>query len=163
MDVMESAVLPSIHIGIPDKFPPLDDDDLANIRKGMEFFSVFIDIVPHKHRADDEGFLGAIPNEALSSPYRDKKELQIGKGDWVIIDASHFKKMLLEFDSKRMMDGYQRFVKYLRSNPKVPRRQDDGMLVAETVTKALADLKACVVSASKESNALLFRILPPPG
>jgi hypothetical protein len=34
--------------------------------------------------------------------------------------------------------------------------------VTEAVTRALADLRAAVVAASKDGHALLFRMLPPP-
>lgn len=162
MDIIERRVLPAMHVGLPDKFPPLDTEDLAALRNGAEFFDLFVDVVPHKYQADDEGFLGMIPREDLSTPYGDKKTLEVGRGDWVIINPRRFKEMLLEFDSKRMLDKYDEFVAYVRSNPKAVRRRDDGRHVAETVTRALADLRATVVTASKDGHALLFRILPPP-
>jgi hypothetical protein len=31
------------------------------------------------------------------------------------------------------------------------------------VARGLADLKACVTAASKDQQALIFRLLPPPG
>jgi len=163
MDVLEKYVIPTMHIGIPDKFPPLDKDDLAELRKGIEMFELFVDIVPHKYPADDEGFLGAIPHDDLSTPYGDRANLEVGKGDWVVVDPKYFKTMLLEFDTKRMLEAYDRFVEYVRSNPKAPRRRDSGRMLAETVANAIADLKACVVSASKDDHTLLFRMLPPPG
>jgi hypothetical protein len=163
IDVLERMVMPAMHIGLPDQFPPLDDDDIAEMRKGIELFALFVDVVPHKHQADDEGFLKSIPHEDLSTPYFDRTKLEVGQGDWVVVNASRFKKMLLDYDSKRLLDKYDEFVKYLASNPKAPRRRDDGRLLAETVTRALADLRACVVAASKDEHALLFRLLPPPG
>ena len=68
IDVMEKYVLPTMHIGIPDKFPPLDADDLLSMRKGIEMYALYVDVVPHKHQADDEGFLSAIPHDQLSTP-----------------------------------------------------------------------------------------------
>jgi hypothetical protein len=162
IDILEKMVIPAMHVGIPDRFPPLDDDDLTILRKGAELFSVFVDIVPHKHQADDGGFLGSIPQEELSSPYFDRGQLDVGKGDWVIVNPGSLKKMLLEYDSKRLLDKYDEFVGYLNANPKAPRRRDDGRHLAELVARSLADLRACVVAASKEGHALLFRMLPPP-
>ncbi|HWN66441.1 MAG TPA: hypothetical protein VNM90_02315 [Haliangium sp.] len=162
VDVMQQFVLPAMHIGIPDQFPPLDDDDLASLRQGIETFALFVDIVPHKYQADDQGFLGSIPQQDLASPYRERTQLDIGKGDWVIVDPRHFKQMLLEFDTKRMLDKYDEFVQYVRANPKAPRRRDDGRMLVETVSRALADLKACVLASSKEGHSLVFRMLPPP-
>jgi hypothetical protein len=163
MDVLERYVVPAMHIGIPDKFPPLDEDDLAALRKGVELFALFVDVIPHKYQADDEGFLGAIPQDDLSTPYRDRSNLEVGRGDWVIVNPRRFKEMLLEFDSKRLLDKYDEFIRFLHASPKAPRRRDDGRLLAETCARALSDFRACVVAAAKDNAALVFRILPPPG
>lgn len=162
IDIIEKYVLPTMHIGFPDRFPPLDSDDLTLLRKGMELYAFFVEIVPHKYQADDEGFLGVIPNENLSSPYGDQTKLEVGRGDWVIVDPKPFKEMLLQFDTARLLEKYDQFVKYVRSNPKAPRRRNDGRHLAEQVAKGIADLKAAVVASSKEGHALLFRMLPPP-
>lgn len=163
MDVLEKMVMPAIHMGVPDKFPPLDSDDLESLRKGIELFALFIEVTPFRFQAEDEGFLGVIPPEELSSPYGARTDLQIGKGDWVIVDTKRFKKMLIDYDSKRMLDKYDEFVKYVSSNPKAPRRRDDGRFLAETVVNGIADFRACVVAAAKDEHALLFRMLPPQG
>ena len=163
MDVLEQFIIPAMHIGIPDKFPELDDDDLTMLRKGAEMFAVYCEVVPHKYHAADEGFLGAIPHDNLSTPYADKSNLEVGKGDWVLVDPKDFKSMLLEFDSKRLLDSFDKFVKHVQANPSAPRRRDDGRMLAETVARSLADLKACVVAASKDEVSLVFRLLPPPG
>jgi hypothetical protein len=163
MDVLEQMVMPAVHMGIPDKFAPLDSDDLAALRKGIELFALFIEVTPFKHDAEDGGFLGVIPKEELKTPYGDRTNLEVGKGDWVIVQTKRFKKMLLDFDSKRMLDKYDEFVKYVNSNPKAPRRRDNGRFLAETVVNGVADFRACVVAASKDDNTLLFRMLPPSG
>lgn len=163
MDVLENMVMPALHIGLPDKFPPLDEDDLDKMRKGIEMFALFVEVVPHSFQADDEGFLRCIPHEELQTPYRDRSNLDLAKGDWVIINPSRFKEMLIHYDSKRLLGKFDEFVKYVRSNPKAPRRRDDGRFLAETVARALADLRACVVSAAKDEHTLMFRMLPPPG
>ena len=36
-------------------------------------------------------------------------------------------------------------------------------MLAETAIRALADLKQCVTTAAQNKDALLFRLLPPPG
>ncbi|ACY13147.1 hypothetical protein [Haliangium ochraceum] len=162
MDVIERFVLPAVHIGIPDSFPPLDEDDLELLRKGAEFFALFVEVVPHKYQAADDGFLRSIPQEDLASPYRDRTRLDVGKGDWVIVNPRHFKQMLMEFDSQRMLEKFDSFVTYVRENPAAPRRRDDGRMLVETVARAVADLQACTMAASKDGIVLVFRMLPPP-
>ena len=163
MDVLENMVMPAVHIGVPEKFPPLDSEDLGKLRKGIEMFALFVDVVPHKFQADDDGFLKCFPHDELSTPYKDRSQLDLAKGDWVILNPSKLKEMLIHYDSKRLLDKYDEFVKYVRSNPKAPRRRDDGRLLAETVARALVDLRACVVNAAKNEDTLMFRMLPPPG
>jgi hypothetical protein len=163
IDILERVVMPLMHVGMPEGFPPLDEDDLGDLRKGVELFAFFVDVVPHKHQADDEGFLGTIPHEQLSTPYADRNQLEVGKGDWVVVNPAHFAPMVADFDPQKMLDKYDAFVQYVGSVPDAPRRRDDGRMLAETAIRALADLKACVELATTNNDALLFRLLPPPG
>jgi hypothetical protein len=163
IDIMEKVVVPALHVGVPEKFPPLDEDDLANLRKGVEMFVFFTEVVPHKYQADDAGFLGSIPHDDLSTPYPDRNVLEIGKGDWVVVNPRHFLPMLGDFDPKRLLDKYDEFVKYIAANPDAPRRRDDGRYLAEVVARSLADLKALVGVAAQNKDALVFRLLPPAG
>lgn len=163
IDVLERVVMPAMHVGLPESFPPLDEDDLGNLRKGIELFAFFVEVVPHKFQADDEGFLGTIPHEELTTPYADRNVLEIGKGDWVVINPSHFAPMLNDYDPQKLLDKYDEFVKYVSTIPEAPRRRDDGRMLAETAIRALADLKVCVATAAQHQDALLFRLLPPPG
>jgi hypothetical protein len=81
----------------------------------------------------------------------------------VIINPTHFAPMLSELDPQKLLDKYDDFVKYVGSQPDAPRRRDDGRMLAETAVRALADLKACVGTAAQNKDALVFRLLPPPG
>ena len=89
--------------------------------------------------------------------------LEIGKGDWVVVNPVHFVPMLNEFDPQKLLEKYDEFVQYVASIPDAPRRRDDGRMLAETAVRALADLKATVAVAAQNQDALLFRLLPPPG
>ncbi len=163
IDILERVVMPAMHVGMPETFPPLDEDDLGNLRKGTELFAFFVEVIPHKYQADDEGFLGTIPHEQLTTPYADRNVLEIGKGDWVVVNPAHFAPMLAELEPNKLLEKYDEFVKYLASIPDAPRRRDDGRMLAETAIRALADLKLCVAAAAESNDALLFRLLPPPG
>jgi hypothetical protein len=163
IDILERVVVPALHVGIPDTFPPLDADDLASLRQGVEMFVFFVEVVPHKFQADDEGFLGSIPHEDLSTPYGDRNVLEIGKGDWVVVNPRHFLPMLSQLDPKRLLAKYDEFVKYVAAQPEAPRRRDDGRYLAEVVARSLSELKGLVAAAAQEKLALLFRLLPPAG
>jgi hypothetical protein len=163
IDILERIVMPAMHVGVPEKFPPLDDDDLAKLRKSIELFAFFVDVVPHKFQADDEGFLGSIPHDDLGTPYPDKNVLEIGKGDWVVVNPAHFAPMLREFDPQKLLEKYDEFVKYLSTIPEAPRRRDDGRMLAETAARSLADLKELLATAIQNNDSILFRLLPPAG
>jgi hypothetical protein len=163
IDILERVVVPAIHVGIPDTFPPLDEDDLSNLRKGIELFAFFVEVIPHRHQADDEGFLGSIPHDQLSTPYADRNVLEVGKGDWVVVNPLYFAPMLQDLDPQKLLEKYDDFVQYVGSQPDAPRRRDDGRLLAETVVKAIADFRATVAAALQNNDALIFRMLPPPG
>lgn len=163
MDILESLVMPTLHIGMPEEFPPLDEDDISRLHKGIELFALFVDIVPHQHKAWDDGFLGTIPNEDLATPYRDKTQLEIGKGDWVIVNPKRFVEMLTDFSPDKLLERYDEFIKHVNSNEEAPRRRDDGRLLAETVSRSLAEVKGCIDLAVEEGHVLMFRLLPPPG
>jgi hypothetical protein len=163
IDILERVVVPAMHVGVPEGFPPLDEDDLSNLRKGIELFVFFVEVVPHQHQADDEGFLGSIPHDQLSTPYADRNVLEVGKGDWVVINPGYFVPILKDLDPQKLLEKYDDFVKYVGSQPDAPRRRDDGRMLAETAVRALAELKALIGTVLSNKDALVFRILPPPG
>src|SRR5262249_44074587 len=123
IDILERVVMPAMHVGMPDKFPPLDDDDFANLRKGIEMFAFFVEVLPHKFQADDEGFPGTPPHEQRTTPSADRNVLETGKGAWVVATPTHFAPMLIEFEPQRLLDKYDEFVKYVRSLPEAPNRR----------------------------------------
>ncbi len=163
MDILESLVMPTIHIGIPDDFPELDEDDISRLHKGVELFALFVDIVPHKFKAWDDGFLGTIPNEDLATPYKDKTNLEVGKGDWVIVNPKRFVEMMGEFSPEKLIESYDKFVVQVNEDENAPRRRDDGRVLADTVARSLNEIKGCVDLAAEDGHVLMFRLLPPPG
>jgi hypothetical protein len=162
IDMLEKLVLPSLHIGLPKEFPPLGDDDIANIRKGADLYAVFVDTVPYAHQAEEGGFLGTFAPNDMTTPYPDRHNLELGKGDWVAVNPARIKPMLDSFDGQRLVARYDAFVAYVRSQPNVPRIPDAGKNLAEGVARSLNELKACVLALG-EGQALVFRLLPPPG
>jgi hypothetical protein len=89
--------------------------------------------------------------------------LEVGKGDWVVVNPAYLAPMLAPIDPQKLLEKYDEFVKYLGSIPEAPRRRDDGRMLAETAIRALADLQQCVMLAAQNNGALMFRLLPPPG
>ncbi len=161
IDVLEKIVMPAVHMGVPDKFPPLGDDDLEAIKKGTDLFAVMVDVVPFAHQAQEGGFLGSFTPEDMTTPYPDRANLELGKGDWVGINAARLRPMLEKFDGNKLLLAFERFVEYVGKQPGVPRLGEINRALAETTAGAVLDLRAALV-ATVEGSMLVFRLLPPP-
>jgi hypothetical protein len=161
IDILEKIVLPALHMGIPDQFPPLGEDDLDNIRKGTDLFAVMVDVVPFTHPAPENGFLGSFAPEDMMTPYADRQNLELGKGDWVAINAARIRPILDKFDPNRLLLAFEKFVDYVGKQPGVPRLGEVPRALAETTARAILDLRSALGGLG-EGMMLVFRLLPPP-
>jgi hypothetical protein len=162
IDIMEKVVLPALHMGVPDKFPPLGADDIDGLKKGTDLFAVMVDVVPYAHAAEEGGFLGAFKTEDMSTPYPDRRDLELGRGDWVAVNPGRLRPMLDRFDANRFLLAFEKFVQYVGAQPGVPRIADASRALAESSARAILDIKAAVQAAAGEGKVLVFRMLPPP-
>jgi hypothetical protein len=161
IDILEKVVLPALHMGIPTSFPPLGPDDIENIKKGNDLFAIMVDVVPYAHQAQEGGFLGTFTTEDMSTPYPDRGDLELGRGDWVAVNAARLRPMLERFDPNKLLLSFEKFVEYVSRQPGVPRLADASRALAETSARAILDIKGAVQAAT-DGKVLLFRLLPPP-
>jgi hypothetical protein len=162
IDIMEKLVVPALHMGAPRSFPPLGEDDLENVKKGQDLFAIMVDVVPFAHQAEDGGFLGVFAPTDLGTPYPDRKDLQVGRGDWVVVNPAKLAPMAGAYDAEALLASYDAFVDYVQKQPGVPSLRQQGRGLAETAARALTDFKACVATAAQPGGMLVFRLLPPP-
>jgi len=118
-------------------------------------------VVPFQHRAQEGGFLGAFTAEDMTTPYADRGNLELGKGDWVGINPARLRPMLEKLDANKLMLAFEKFVDYVSKQPGVPRLPEVGRALAESTARALLDLRAAVLGLG-EGHMLVFRLLPPP-
>ncbi len=161
VDILEKVCLPALHMGVPTEFPPLGEDDVENIKKGTDLFGVMVDVVPFAASAEEGGFLGTFAPGDMSTPYPDRKNLELGKGDWVAVNPQKVRAALEKFDPQKLLGAFDRFAEYVKKQPGVPRLNEISRALAETTARVLLELRAAVLSLS-EGNALVFRLLPPP-
>ncbi len=67
-ELWEDVLLPLLHIGAPESFPPIDEDDeeVEHYRKGADPLLLYVDAVPYsKSAADEDGLLGVFPPEEI--------------------------------------------------------------------------------------------------
>jgi len=67
-ELWRELVVPLLHIGAPEKFPELDEDDVAAIEPGADPLLLFVEIVPFQTpAADEDGVIGVFPVETAES------------------------------------------------------------------------------------------------
>jgi hypothetical protein len=120
-----------------------------------------VDVVPFRHQAPEGGFLSTFTPEDMTTPYADRQNLELGKGDWVGVNAARLKPILEKFDPNKLLLAFEKFVDYVGKQPGVPRLGEVGRALAESSARTLIDLRAAVLSL-REGTMLVFRLLPPP-
>lgn len=162
VDVMERVVFPAAHMGVPAGFPELDEDDTALVVEGEDLFAVMTEVVPWAHPGEDEGLFQTFAPDDLGTPYTDRRNLDVGKGEWVAVNPNKLAPMLEKYDPQKLLEAFDRFVEHVGRIEGIPRRKDNPRTLAETTARVLLELRACV-GGLKQGHALVFRLLPPPG
>ena len=66
-ELWQHVLLPLLHIGPAETFPPLDEDEREALREGADPLVLYVDTVPFRTpAADEDGLLGVFPPESLS-------------------------------------------------------------------------------------------------
>jgi hypothetical protein len=66
-ELWQHVLLPLLHIGAPEAFPPLDGDEREALRAGTDPLVMYVDTVPFRTpAADEDGLLGVFPPESLA-------------------------------------------------------------------------------------------------
>ncbi|HVZ74019.1 MAG TPA: hypothetical protein VHJ20_16685 [Polyangia bacterium] len=67
-EMWEHLLLPLLHIGAAEVFPPLEDEDREALRAGTDPLVIYVETVPFKTPAlDEDGILGVFPPEGLGA------------------------------------------------------------------------------------------------
>jgi hypothetical protein len=68
VELWEEVLLPLLHIGPAENFPPLDEDEKQTWQQGNEPVLLYVDALPfHVPAADEDGLLGVFPVEDVSA------------------------------------------------------------------------------------------------
>jgi len=67
VELWQGILLPLLHIGAAQDFPPLDEEDLGAFRRGVDPLLIYIETVPFQTpAADEDGLLGVFPAECVA-------------------------------------------------------------------------------------------------
>jgi hypothetical protein len=134
------VVLPLLFIGTPTSFPPLDDEELEAFKQGADPLALFVDVVPHSHRAPDEGLLGAFEMSEIGLVHPAFQK--VGALRLIRVNPDRLKPLLEKYDPNATLDAVNRFTEHLaKSAGQPPKASPQGQEMLQAALTLLADLK----------------------
>lgn len=135
------VALPLLFVGAPDAFPELDDDELAAAKQGVDPFFLFLDVVPFKYQAADEGLLGAFPAASISLP--DPAFAAVQPAHLVKVGLEVVKEPLAKFDAQKTREAIKRFGEQVKqkTGPVTAQGEAEARQLLESALVLLTDLK----------------------
>jgi hypothetical protein len=146
------VVMPLLFVGAPATFPPLDQEELAAAKQGVDPLFIYLEVVPFAFKApDDQALLGAFPATTLAVPAPEFKGapprlIKINSLDTV-------KDALAAFDAEKTRDAIKRFGAYLIEKGGTPPAQpvqgggaEEAKLMLDAAMTLLTDLKQAVAA-----------------
>ncbi|MBI3184889.1 MAG: hypothetical protein HYZ28_22345 [Myxococcales bacterium] len=146
-ELWQDLVFPLLHIGAPEKFPPLDQEEIAAYQQGMDPLLLFVEVVPYQTSAPEEGLMGAFAGEELSLPH--EAFGKAGSLRLVKLSASRLRPLVAQFDEAKVRDAVGRFSAYLRAKAEKAPPAGAVAHLLDAALELLRDLKR-VMSATGE-------------
>jgi hypothetical protein len=142
-DFWHEVVLPLLFIGNPASFPPLDEEEVEAFRQGVDPLPLFVDVVPHAHKAPDEGLLGAFEMSDIGLVHAGFAK--VGALRLIRINSARIKPLLEQFDPAKTADTIKRFSEYVAQAAGKPATESpQGKEMLQAALTLLADLKRSV-------------------
>ncbi|WP_225409660.1 hypothetical protein [Stigmatella hybrida] len=133
-------VLPLLFIGVPQQFPPLDEDEVQAFQQGAEPLALFVDVVPHSHPAPEEGLLGAFEMTEIGLAH--PAFARVGALRLIQINPARLKPLLEQFDPDKTADVVRRFTAYVAEKAGKPTEETpQGKEMLQAALMLLSDLK----------------------
>jgi hypothetical protein len=143
------VVMPLLFVGAPASFPPLDDEELAAAKQGVDPLFIYLDVVPFAFKAPDEqSLLGAFPAKTLSLPAPEFKTSTQPRLIKVGLEA--VKDALVAFDANKTRDAIKRFGDYLAAKggkgAGPVQGAEEAKMMLDAAMTLLTDLKQAVAA-----------------
>ncbi len=141
------VAMPLLFIGHPASFPPLDDEELAVARQGVDPLFLFLDTVPHQFKAPDEdGLMGAFPATSLALP--DPGFGAISALRLIKVGTEVVKEPLKQFDPSKTREAIKRFSEHVRAKtgPVTAQGETEAKQMLDAALMLLGDFKKVVES-----------------
>jgi hypothetical protein len=150
-------IFPLLHVGAPESFPPLDEDELEALRQGAEPLMLFLEVVPYATPSVEDGLLGEFGQEELKLPH--EKLANVAPLRMVRAEMARFAGLLRSFDAVKTRASLQRFTQYAEEKAGAQAKSSpeaDQML--EAALTVLSDLRSAVESAPPDAMLCVRRL-----
>lgn len=110
-ELWQDIIFPLLHIGAPEKFPPLDSEEVELAKKGVEPLYLFVEVVPYMHSASDAGLLGEFDAQELLLPHpsmENSSSLRL-----IQLNVERLRGLLASFDATKTKEAIRRFGAYV--------------------------------------------------
>lgn len=143
------VVMPLLFVGAPATFPPLDEEELAAAKQGVDPLFIYLDVVPFAFKAPDEpNLLGAFSAQTLSLPSPEFKSAQQPRLIKVNVDT--VRDALGAFDANKARDAVKRFSDYLTEKggkaTGPAQGAEEARMMLDAAMTLLTDLKGAVAA-----------------
>ena len=122
-DFWEGLAFPLLFIGAPEKFPPLEQDEIEAVKQGVDPFTLFLDVVPYSTPAKDDGFLGAFGPGEVGLPHPAFAQVQAPRV--LTLDRKAIKDLVDKYDGAKTRASLDGWAKYVEEKSGV-KAQDGG-------------------------------------
>jgi hypothetical protein len=154
-ELWHEIVFPLLFVSAPDKFPPLEVQDLDAYREGADAVALFVDIVPYTTPAAEDGLLGVFPVDQLGLA-DEKFRSAATRARLVKVGKEPLRKALEAFDPAKTKDALQRFVDYVEEKAGLKRGGEPSPLL-EASLQLLGELKRAAMDPSNGGCELFMR------
>jgi hypothetical protein len=141
----QEVVMPLLFVGAPATFPPLDDEEVAAAKQGIDPLFLFLDVVPFQFKASEEALLGAFPDLQVPAPeFRGSNQVRLIK-----VGTDSVKEALAAFDAQKTRDAIKRFGDHLKEKGGVSgeaKGAEEAKTMLDAAMTLLTELKQSVAS-----------------
>jgi hypothetical protein len=141
------VVMPLLFVGAPTTFPPLEEEELAAAKQGVDPLFLFLEVVPYQHKAPEDGLLGAFAGANLSLPAPEFQAVQQVR--LIKVGLEELKAPLAAFDADKTRAAVKRFGELLheKTGP-VPTVQgaEEAKMMFDAAMTLIGELKTIVAS-----------------
>jgi len=156
-ELWQDILLPLLHIGAVEEFPPLDEEEIDAFKNGADPLLIFVETVPFKSPASDEdGLLGVFPSESIS--LIDPAFQNVPATRLLRASPEPIADLCRTFDTAATRRSIERFSAYLAEKAgqeAAPSTGDDGQPPLRDVSLALLTELCEVVRAVDEGKGVL--------